>query len=393
MWINRDISSKIVQVSEQFPAIVVTGARQVGKTSLLKKLFPDRPLLSLDHPSQANLANDNPEEFLRRNPPPIIIDEVQYAPNLFRYLKIKIDSARAMFGQYVLTGSQKFTLMKGVSESLSGRCAVIELETLAAKEVHCHDSKRSLLENIIAGGFPEINAYPERDRIVYFESYLATYLERDIRSLLRVHNLRDFERLVRACAYRSGQILNKSELAKDVGVSPTTINEWISLLEASNQIFLLEPWFSNRTKGLAKSPKLYMSDTGLLCHFLNIRTQEELLASPAKGAVWESYVCSELRKRQQWTRGRSELWMLRTLRKFEVDFLVHKGGQFHLIEAKYGERLSSKECTALIEAEKLLGNQRILSRSIVNSASQMGSLCEGRISTYPVHEIPDTIIG
>ncbi|MBI2027200.1 MAG: ATP-binding protein [Deltaproteobacteria bacterium] len=391
MWIHREISNKLREIVRSFPAVVITGARQVGKTSLITHLFPQWKALSLDHPSLASLANDNPEQFLREHKAPLIIDEVQYAPNLFRYLKIVIDKNRQKKGEYILTGSQKLPLMENVSESLSGRCAVIELETLSLSEIMAIYPDRKIMDCVIRGGFPEMNVEIERDVNIYFESYLATYLERDIRNILKVHNLRDFNRFIRACAYRSGQILNKTELARDVGISPTTANEWLTILEASNQIFILEPWFSNKTKGLAKSPKIYLTDTGLLCHFFNIRTQENLFQSPARGAIWESFVCSELRKHQQWIKGRAELWTFRMLQQCEVDFLIQKGGRFYLIEAKLNETIHKNDIDQLLEAENIIGQKNILDKILLTPTNEKSSFQAGTITAHPLSQLPQKL--
>ena len=399
MWINRRISNKLKEITQSFPVVVVTGARQVGKTSLLAHVFPQWKLISLDYPSLASFANDNPEQFLKEHKPPLIIDEVQYAPQLFRYLKILVDKNRHLKGQYILTGFQKFVLMENVSESLSGRCAILELETLSLSEIlaeipaeiSVHHQNQTLFDALIRGGFPEINADPTIDLSFYFESYLATYLERDIRNLLKVHNLRDFGRFVRACGFRSAQILNKAELAKDIGISPTTANDWLTILEASNQVFILEPWFSNKTKGLVKSPKIYLMDTGLLCHFYNIKSKEDFFQSPARGAIWETFVCSELRKYQQWQQGRPQLWMFRTLSQLEVDFMIQKGGRFHLIEAKLKETIEKKDARQLFDAQSLLGQENILSLNMITPTETVSSLEGGKIFIYPLDQLPKTL--
>ena len=186
----------------------------------------------------------------------MIIDEVHYAPGLFRHLKAAVDAHRGRRGQYLLTGSQKFTLMKGVSESLAGRADIVELETLSLREILKALPGTGIDSAIVHGGFPELHANPDIDFVAFYNSYLATYLERDIRSLANVGSLRDFERFLRACALRSANLLNKADLARDVGIAPSTANQWLSMLEASGQVVLLEPWFSNRTKSIVKSPKL-----------------------------------------------------------------------------------------------------------------------------------------
>ncbi|HEY0882038.1 MAG TPA: ATP-binding protein, partial [Archangium sp.] len=307
MWIQRAISPLLLRLLGQRPVLVVTGARQVGKTSLLKTLLPDHSFASLDLPLDAAQAEEQPKTFLAEHPPPLVIDEVQYAPGVFRHVKIDVDAHRSEVGRFVLTGSQKFLLMKAVSDSLAGRAAVVELEPLSFHEIS-HARPQATVEAVMfRGGFPELWATPTIIAADYYRSYLATYLERDVRSLVNVGSLRDFERFVRACALRSGQLLNKSELARDVGISAPTANEWLSVLVASNQVVLLEPWFSNGTKSMVKSPKLYWGDAGFLTWLLGIRDEGELLRSPLAGAIWETFVCSELRRRQLSLEGGTSL--------------------------------------------------------------------------------------
>ena len=270
MWIPRDLEPRLLRSARTRPAVVLTGARQTGKTSTFRRLFPDHEFVSLDLPTEAEQAEKEPQGFLLRHPAPVIIDEVQYAPSLFRYLKSAIDGNRTGNGQFLLTGSQKFTLMKNVSESLAGRVDVMELETLSLKEIRAVFPETTTESAMVRGGFPELHANPAIDHVAFYNSYLATYLERDVRSLANVGSLRDFERFLRACALRSANLLNKADLARDVGISPSTANHWLSTLDASGQVALLEPWFSNRTKSIVKSPKLYLADTGLLCALLNL---------------------------------------------------------------------------------------------------------------------------
>src|SRR5499427_10182077 len=264
MWIPRDIEPRLQRSARTRPVLVLTGARQTGKTSTFRRLFPEHEFVSLDLPTEAEQAEKEPESFLRQHPAPVIIDEVQYAPGLFRYLKIAVDAGRSRHGRFLLTGSQKFTLMKSVSESLAGRADIVELETLSLHESQTALPKATPEDAIVRGGFPELHADPDIDHVAFYNSYLATYLERDVRSLANVGSLRDFERFLRACALRSANLLNKADLARDVGISPSTASQWLSTLAASGQIVLLEPWFSNRTKSIVKSPKLYLADTGLL---------------------------------------------------------------------------------------------------------------------------------
>jgi uncharacterized protein len=294
MWIDRTVSRRLDTLSRQFPAVLVTGARQTGKTSLLRHAFPDADFVSLDLPSAAHQAEESPEQFLRSRSEPMILDEVQYAPGLFRHLKARIDDDRHRMGRFLMTGSQKFTLMESLSESLAGRAAIVELQTLSAEEIRSAFPRREpgVAETLWRGGFPELYRNRSLDPRDFFTSYVATYLERDVRLALRVASLRDFERFVRSCAIRSGQLLNMADLARDVGIAGSTARDWISVLEASNQVLLLEPYFGNLGKRLIKTPKLYLCDTGILCFLLGFDSPSSMESSPFIGAIWETFVLS-----------------------------------------------------------------------------------------------------
>jgi len=344
--------------------IVLTGARQTGKTSTFLRLFPKYSFVSLDLPTEAEQAEKDPRSFLARHPPPVIIDEVQYAPGLFRHLKAEVDAHRTRNGQFLLTGSQKFTLMKNVSESLAGRADIVELETLSFAEIRAALPQTTVETAIVRGGFPELYANPDIDLVAFYNSYLVTYLERDVRSLTNVGSLRDFERFVRACALRSANLLNKADLARDVGISPSTANHWLSMLEASGQIVLLEPWFSNRTKSIVKSPKLYFADTGLLCALLNIRSEEALRQSPAVGAIWETFVFAQLRARERNAGRRGSLFFWRD-RTREVDFVVDVGGRLELLEAKWTELPDLGDTTNIDFVRNVVGKSKVTRGAVI----------------------------
>jgi uncharacterized protein len=295
MWILRDFSRKIEQYSTRYPVLVVTGARQVGKSSLLKKIFPHHNYISLDLPSDAEFAENDPENFLKTYKHPLIIDEIQYAPKLFRWIKKTVDENAKLKGLFILSGSQKFQLMNGIQESLAGRAMIVDLLPLSLNEIS--SVKKIDIESILLrGGLPALYADEDLDSFSYYRSYVTTYLERDVKEILNVSSLRDFERFIRICAYRSSSLINKAEMARDVGVSPVTINQWLSVLETSNQIKILEPWFTNKSKSIIKTPKLYFTDTGLLTFLLNIKDQQTFLSSPLKGAIWENFVFCEIYK-------------------------------------------------------------------------------------------------
>jgi uncharacterized protein len=380
MWIPREIESRLRRSARTRPAVVLTGARQTGKTSTLRRLFPERAFVSLDLPTEAAQAEHEPDAFLARHPAPAIIDEVQYAPALFRHLKTAIDRHRSRHGQFLLTGSQRFTLMKGVAESLAGRADILELETLSIAEIQAARPETAVDAAVVRGGFPELHANPEIDAATFYNSYLATYLERDVRSLANVGSLRDFERFLRACALRSANLLNKADLARDVGISPSTANQWVSVLEASGQIVLLEPWFSNRTKSIVKSPKMYFADTGLLCALLNVRSVAELRQSPAVGAIWETFVFAQLRARERRAGRTGSLFFWRD-RTREVDFVADAGGRLELFEAKWTELPSGSDAVNLEFVRDIVGRSRVAGATVVCRAGHSVPLGHGLRAT------------
>ncbi len=351
---KREITEKILSLSQHFPAIVLTGARQTGKTTLIRQVFPDYGYISLDSPADAQLAEENPQAFLKRYPPPLLIDEVQYAPKLFRHLKLVIDQNRQINGQFILTGSQKFTLMKEVSDSLAGRCALLEIEGLSIFElgkVVDQYIREFGNEGVIARGlYPQLWADQKILAADFYRSYLGTYIERDVRQLLNIGSSRDFDRFMRACAFRTGQLLNKSEISKEVGVTSKTINEWLSVLEASNQIVLLEPYFKNIGKRLTKSPKLYFNDCGLVCYLLGLN-EKTLGESYLKGAIWETFIFAELRKYLSLHKPEASLWFYRDQQR-EVDFVIDYGSKIHLLESKWKELPNSRDFANTSEVAK-----------------------------------------
>lgn len=365
--------------------VVLTGARQTGKTSTLLRLFPNHGFVSLDLPTEAEQAEKEPHRFLSRHPAPVIIDEVQYAPGLFRHLKSAVDASRDRNGQFLLTGSQKFTLMKSVSESLAGRADIVELETLSLSEIRAALPQTALEATIVRGGFPELQANRDIDHVAFYNSYLATYLERDVRSLANVGNLRDFERFLRACALRSANLLNKADLARDIGIAPSTANHWLSVLEASGQVVLLEPWFSNRTKSIVKSPKLYLADTGLLCALLNIHSVDALRQSPAAGAIWESFVFAQLRGRERRAGHAGSLFFWRD-RTREVDFVVDIGGRLELFEAKWTELPVESDAVNLDFVRKVVGKSRVAGGAVVSRTPNSFPLIHG-FRALPVSDL------
>jgi uncharacterized protein len=332
--IPRLIERSLATAWNQFPIVVLTGARQVGKTTLARHFLPKAGYVTLDVPAEAELARLNPADLFAAQPSPLILDEVQYAPTLFRQLKIRVDQSRSA-GQYLVTGSQNFELMAGVSESLAGRAAILTLPALTLPELPGTKDLGVIDSFLWRGSYPQLWQQPDLNRELWLGSYLATYLERDVRNLLAVGSLRDFDRLLRACALRAGQILSYAELARDVGIAPNTAKSWISVLEASQQIFLLEPYHRARTKRLVKSPKLYFCDTGMLTYLMGFTEAGEVSRHALWGAVWENAVVSEIRKSFLVRGLRPPLWFWRTSGGEELDVLIELAPErFAIVECK-----------------------------------------------------------
>ncbi len=355
MFIDRLVTPQLRRAFEQFSAVLLTGARQTGKTSLARHLLPEASYVTFDIPLHAELARTDPAGFLARYEEPLILDEVQYVPELLRHLKVEIDADRRP-GRFFLTGSQDFLLMEGASESLAGRAAIFRLPALSMREAIRGGGLGDVDAFCWRGGFPELWQRPEMDRELWLGSYLATYLERDVRNALNVGNLRDFDRFLRACAVRAGHLLSMADIARDVGVAPNTAKSWISVLEASRQILLLEPYHSNVGKRLIKTPKLYFADTGLLLYLLGFPSWESVIGHASWGAIWENLVIGEVHKLVSCRAGSTPLWFWRTASGEEVDLLIERGPhRFHAIECKTTATVSSRDWKGMGELEGVYG--------------------------------------
>ena len=325
-FIPRAIAPALVRASRQFPALLLTGPRRAGKTTLLQRLFPHAAYHLLEDPDVIARIRNDPRGFLEDARPPAILDEVQNVPELFSYLRTRIDRVPRRCGQWLLTGSQDAPLMRGVSESMAGRVAVFHLLPLSLRETPRVSMWR--------GGFPEVLARPSAAE-VWFRSYIQTYLERDVRAISSIRDLSTFRRLLALLAGRCGQLLNKTDLAAPLGVSVPTITEWLSILETTAQILLVPPFYENFGKRLIKSPKFYFVDSGLLCHLLGLEDEAALARSPFLGPVFEGFVASEIIKRQVNAGRRRELYYFRDQQGLEVDFLLPMGNRrLRLIEVK-----------------------------------------------------------
>ncbi|VAW15551.1 hypothetical protein MNBD_BACTEROID05-257 [hydrothermal vent metagenome] len=342
IYTKRTLESILKESSAQFPALIVTGPRQSGKTTLLKHLFGNtHNYVSLDNPDIRLIAINEPELFLENYKPPVIIDEAQYAPGLFPYLKILIDQKRSRNGQFLLTGSQSFPLMAGVSESLAGRIAVFTLLSFSLKEqikkkLLTYDQIRKLS---LRGGYPDLAVHKNKNSRIWFNSYLQTYLERDVRQLRQIGDLNDFQRFLELLASINGCVLNKSTLANDLGVSVNTIKAWISVLEASHQIVLIKPFYKNKGKRITKSPKIYFLDTGFLCFLNGWSSKEQIFKGPLAGQFFESIVLNEILRSFYHEGELPRVYWWRTSHGEEVDFIVERDGKLLPIEVKMTSRI------------------------------------------------------
>jgi predicted AAA+ superfamily ATPase len=364
MWIERTIASELVEIAQSFPVLALVGPRQVGKTSILEKTFPDYRYVSLDVGINAEAAETRPSDFIKRNPPPVVLDEIQYAPSFFRYIKTYVDAHKGKNGLFILSGSQNFLLMEKVSESLAGRAAIIPMLGLSAEEwknAGAISGKCLWPEFLWKGSFPGLwekgESSPSRDR--WYQGYVATYLERDVRNLMNVGNLRDFERFLRATAVRCSQMLNLSELGRDVGVSSTTAKQWMSVLEASNQVFLLEPFYRSLGKRIVKSPKLYFTDTGLAAYLMGFGSVEALWSSDRAGSLWENHVIGQWVRHRNWRNPSLALWYWRNQSGIEVDLILEKDQKLIAVECKLKERPVQKDMRGIKSFRKFYGEKNL----------------------------------
>ncbi|MBU2515876.1 ATP-binding protein [bacterium] len=328
MYVPREIEPLIKRASSQFPAIALTGARQSGKTTLVKKIFPDFTYVTFDDPLQQERAIEDPNLFLDSLGDHLILDEIQHVPDLMPHLKIRIDQNRNKRGRFILTGSQQFNLIRNLSESLAGRIVLLELQPFSTGEKRIIPTKRILtttemfIDNCIRGTYPELTVYPDIESELWYGSYLQTYLERDIRTIYDIGSLRDFRRLMQVLAGRNAQVLNMSTLAKSVGIAVSTVKKWISILEASNIIYLLQPYHNNFGKRITKAPKLYFLDCGLVCYLTGLKDPDHIIKGPMAGSLFES-LCVQESLKVFFNCGRQpKLFYLRTNNGLEVDLII-----------------------------------------------------------------------
>jgi predicted AAA+ superfamily ATPase len=325
-YARRSLGPTLLKAAAQFPALILTGPRRAGKTTLLRHVFPRATHVLLEDPAIVSRLRSDPSGFLDDLRLPVILDEIQNMPELFNYVRARIDAKPRIRGQWIFTGSQEAPLMKGVTESMAGRAAVFQLLPLSREE--------SPKVSPFLGGYPEAVAHPDAAE-TWFRSYIQTYLERDVRAVSSIRDLATFRRFLVLVASRCGTILNRTDIAAPLGVSVPTVSEWLSILEITGQILLVPPFFENFGKRLIKSPKLYFVDSGLACHLLGIAGTEALKVSPFQGPIFEGYVASEILKHRLNCGKSRNLHYFRDQQGLEVDFVLDLGNRkLLLLEAR-----------------------------------------------------------
>lgn len=368
-YIERSLEPVLRRAASDFPAVMLTGPRQAGKTTLLQRVFgASHGYVSLDLPDVRAAALEDPRGFLEMNEPPVIFDEVQHAPNLLPYIRERIDANRDARGQYLLTGSQNLMLAEKVTESLAGRTAVLRLFPLSRRESEGRpelalpweggsarrpaprDAYGDLWRAFLRGGYPELAADPDRDPFLWHASYLQTYLERDIRTVRNVGDLNQYQSFLRVLAARSAQLLNLTDVARDLGVAVNTAKAWLSMLEATYQVIVLRPYFANVGKRLVKTPKVYFTDVGTLCHLVGLRDPEHAASGPMSGPIMETAVLCEIVKTFTHRGEAPRVYFWRTRAGTEVDFVIEAGESLVPVEVK----VSATPRPAMAKAIRLL---------------------------------------
>ena len=329
--IHRKAVEKVLAMAEKFPVLVFTGPRQSGKTTLAKIAFPDYRYVSLENPENLAFALNDPKGFLEIYDQFVIIDEVQNAPELFSYIQEIVDNS-GQCGHYILSGSQNFLLLEKITQTLAGRIYLMELLPLSHSEIN-QIKETAIEEELFSGSYPRLykmNIEPKD----FYPGYIKTYVERDVRTILNVQDIKLFRKLLSLLAHYTGQQFNASEIAKKLHIDSKTVQRWMSILEASYIAFTLEPWHANLSKRVVKTPKLYFYDTGLLCYLLGIKSVEELRISSYKGAIFENYVLLEILKSQHAQGNQLDMYYWRDTNQNEIDLLIVDGQKIHCIEMK-----------------------------------------------------------
>ena len=339
--IDRQIGDKIKKLSAQYFSVCIFGPRQCGKTTLAKALFPKHSYANLEDMNTRNLAKHDPDEFFTRFPEPVIIDEIQRVPELLSTVQVRIDE-RKIKGQYIITGSQQIPLKSNVAQSLAGRTAIAQMLPLSLSELKDAGITLDRDTQLISGGMPYLYTESGHSPFEYYKNYVQTYLERDVAQIGAVQDLLRFENFVRLLAGRTGQLVNNSALAGEVGVSSTTISSWLSILEASHLVYILKPWYTNRTSQVVKTPKVYFCDTGLAAYLLGIETPSQMQRDPLLGNLFENLVVTEALKEKLNSGAEPNLYFFRNSKGVEIDLLLKSENLLRMFEIKSGKSLNEE---------------------------------------------------
>lgn len=337
--IQREATDKIREMAKKFPVLVFTGPRQSGKTTLSRLVFPEYRYVSLENPDNLEFAQNDPNGFLNIYDKYVIIDEAQNAPQLFSYIQQLVDDS-GIPGHYILSGSQNYLMLEKITQSLAGRVYLIELLPLCFSEIDTV-VQQNVFKSIVYGGYPRI--YDKTiEPFDFYPSYIQTYIERDVRSILNVQDLSLFRKFINICALHAGQIFNASSISKTIGVDLKTVQRWLSILETSYIAFTLKPWHKNFSKRIIKSPKLYFYDTGLLSYLLGIETPEELISSTYKGALFENYSLLEIMKNHKNKGINRNYYFWRDSNGNEIDLIIERGLNVQCVEMKASATVKSE---------------------------------------------------
>jgi predicted AAA+ superfamily ATPase len=363
--IQRQIVPLLHSALRRFPAVVITGPRRSGKTTLLRDALPHAQYVLLEDPDIQERIRSDPRAFIDGLKAPVIFDEIQNTPQLLDYVRTLADAHPRRMGQWLFTGSQEAPLMQGITESMAGRAAILQLLPFSVAETPKVD--------MLLGGFPEVVLRP-RGRELWFASYLQTYIERDVRLITNVRDLAGFRRFLSLLASRHGQMLNRTDLAAPLGVTVPTISEWLRILEVTGQIIHVPPYFENFGKRLVKSPKVYWGDAGLACHLLGIQTQTELDRSPFLGSIFEGFVAAEILKSQINRGHRKELYYFRDQQGLEIDFLIPRpNARFWLVEAKASKTVQPSMAAPMLSLANV-AKERAERRLVVYRKPRLGAV-------------------
>ena len=337
--IKREAEKLILDLMKEYPAVTLFGPRQCGKTTLAKSLFSEFSYANLEDMDARTLAKNDPKEFFTHFPEPVIIDEIQRVPELLSTVQVRIDEKKKK-GQYLITGSQQIPLKSTVSQSLAGRTATVHLLPLSIRELNNSGVTLDRDVHLISGGMPYLFAEKGHIPYEYYKNYVETYIDRDIARIGAVQDLQRFENFMHLLAGRTGQLVNNSAVANEVGVSSTTIGSWISILEASHLIYVLKPWYKNRTSQVVKTPKIYFCDTGLVSYLLGIETPEQMRRDPLLGNLFENLVVIEALKTRLNQGAEANLFFFRDCKGVEVDLMLIQSDKMNLFEIKSGKALN-----------------------------------------------------